>query len=188
MTEALKERYYTYEEWLSWDEDVRAELVDGVLYMMALPVQRHQKILGELYGQLWQYLKGKPCRVFPAPFGVRLDATKETALEPDIVIVCDKTKLEGNICLGAPDMIIEILSPSSIKMDNVIKHRLYQKAEVREYWIVDPEHDLLQAGVLHEGKYTTSMFDKNDKAPVSILEGCEIDLSEVFNEEWIVSL
>ena len=177
------ERYYTFEDWLSWDESVRAEIIDGELVMMAPPVQKHQGVLGELHGQLWQFLKGKPCKVFPAPFGVRLFAEKNTVTEPDIVVVCDKGKLDGKICNGAPDLVIEILSPSTARHDRIVKFRLYQQAGVPEYWIVDPDAGLLQACVLVNGEYVTRMYDENDVVPVHVLEGCEINLGDVFEDE-----
>ena len=181
--EALKERYYTYEEWLSWDESVRAELYDGILVMLAQPSQRHQRILSELNGQLWQYLKGKPCEVYPAPFGVRLFENEDTAFEPDIVVVCDKSKLGGKTYVGAPDMIIEILSPSTARIDRGIKFRKYLKAGVREYWIVDPELNLLQVNILSDKKYIISIYDSDEVAPVHILDGCEINLADVFRDD-----
>ena len=179
--EPLKKEYYTFEEWLSWDENVRAELHDGALIMMAPPSQTHQSILSELHGQIWQFLKGKPCKVFPAPFGVKLCDFEDTVFEPDIVVICDKTKLDGKIFHGAPDMVIEILSPSTERADRVYKFRKYQKAGVREYWIVDPNLNLLQVSVLNEGDYITTVYDQNDIAPVTVLEGCDINLAEVFN-------
>lgn len=181
--EPIRKEYYTVEDWLSWDEDVRAELYEGSLIMLAQPTVRHQSVLSELHGQLWQFLKGKPCSVYPAPFGVRLFDNEDTAFEPDIVVVCDKSKLDDRICRGAPDLVIEILSPSTAKMDRGMKYRKYQQAGVREYWIVDPDLNLLQAGVLHDGKYITTMYEAEDIAPVAILEGCEINLAEVFSEE-----
>ena len=178
--DAMRIETYTYEEWLLWDEGVRAELYDGELVMMAPPSQRHQEIISELNGQLWQFLKGKQCKVFPAPFGVRLNADENTVFEPDIIVVCDMTKLDGKICNGAPDLVIEVLSPSTAKTDRNYKYRKYQQAGVREYWIVDPELDLLQAGVMRDGSYVTTVYDAEDNAPVSVLTGCIIDLSEVF--------
>jgi len=181
--EPLRDKRYTVEEWLSWDEDVRAELHEGSLVMMAPPSRRHQSILMELSAQLWQFLKGKPCKVFPAPFGVRLSDDEDTALEPDIVVVCDVSKLGDRICHGAPDMVIEILSPSTARIDRVVKFRKYQQAGVKEYWIVDPDLNLLHACVLKDGAYVMSVFEPEDIAPVTVLEGCEINLSDVFGEE-----
>ena len=179
----LKKEYYTFDEWLSWDEDVRAELCDGTLIMMAPPSQKHQRLLSELHGQLWQFLKGTSCKVFPAPFGVRLNEYEDTVFEPDIVVICDKSKLDGKIFSGAPDLVVEILSPSTARMDRGVKYRKYQQAGVREYWIIDPELNLLQTAILSDGKYISSVYEETDIAPVSVLEGCEINLTEVFNEE-----
>ena len=121
--------------------------------------------------------------MFPAPFGVRLNDKEDTVFEPDIVVVCDKSKLDGKICRGAPDLVIEIISPSSARMDRVYKYRKYQQAGVREYWIVDPEANFVQTGVLKGGEYITTMYDAEDKAPVFILEGFEIDLADVFRDD-----
>jgi len=181
--EPMRKEYYTIKEWLSWDESVRAELYEGLLIMMAPPTQRHQGMLMELAAQLHAFLKNKPCKVFPAPFGVRLYDDEDTVFEPDIVVVCDKSKLDGKICNGAPDLIIEIVSPSSERMDRIYKYRKYQQAGVREYWLLEPKLNLLQAGVLKDGAYITTVYDAEDKAPVSVLEGCIIDLADVFSEE-----
>jgi len=178
-----EKEYYTYEQWLSWDEDVRAELYEGLLIMMAPPSQQHQEVSIELASQLHAFLKGKPCKVFHAPFGVRLSESEDTVFEPDIVVVCDKSKLDGKICQGAPDLIIEILSPSTERMDRVYKYRKYQEAGVREYWIMDPILKVLQAGVLKDGAYIVKIYEPEDIAPVTVLEGCLINLKDVFAEE-----
>ena len=182
VNEALPnyERRYTFNDWLSMDDNIRAELYEGTLITLTAPNQKHQQILSEMHGQLWQFLKNKPCKVFPAPFGVRLNEKEDTVVEPDIIVVCDMDKLDGKVCIGAPDLVIEILSPSTAKRDMLIKYRLYQKAGVREYWIIDPEIDLVQVGVLSAGSYITSVYGSTDKVPVHILENFEIDLSEVF--------
>jgi Uma2 family endonuclease len=180
MSDALKKEYYCYEDWLALDDDVRAELVDGEVYLMAPPAQRHQEILMELSRQLANFLHGKPCKVFPAPFGVRLAKTEDTVFEPDIVVVCDKTKLNGKICDGVPDLVVEIISPSSSRYDRLFKFNRYLRAGVREYWIVDDITETLQVNSLENGKYTAAMYGKGDTVPVGVLPGCDIDLSEVF--------
>ena len=181
--DALSEdKYYTVEEWLTWDESIRSELHDGKLIMLSQPVARHQKVLGELFGQLWLFLKGKPCDVYVAPFGVRLFENEDTAFEPDIVVICDKSKLD-RIYTGAPDLVIEILSPSTARMDKLHKFRKYQKAGVKEYWIVDAEDNYIQASVLKDGSYITTMHGAEDIAPVTVLDGCEINLADVFEDE-----
>ena len=179
----LKKDYNSFEEWLSWDEDVRAELHDGMLVMRALPSRRHQDISGYVFHRLYSFLEGKSCKVYHAPFGVRLTSSEDTVFEPDIVVVCDKTKLGDSICHGAPDLIMEILSPSTERADRVVKFKKYQKAGVREYWILDPKLNVLQVNTLTDNGYITTMYDQDDIAPVSILEGCKINLAEVFTEE-----
>ena len=185
------EKYYTYADVLSWDEDVRAEIIDGDLYMMAEPSTDHQIISGELFGQIWTFLRDKPCQVFAAPFGVRLfeqegDAPSnvKTVLEPDISVVCDKKKLDKRGCKGAPDFVIEILSPSNERHDRLVKFNLYQRAKVREYWIVDPRSSTVEVMLPDEnGKLTISeVYSRKDTAPVTVLPGCMIDLAKVFPE------
>jgi len=185
VREALPDykRLYTVEDYNSWDESVRCELYEGALIVAEAPTQRHQGILVEIMGQLWLFLKNKPCKVFPAPFSVKLFENEETLFEPDIVVICDESKLGGKNFDGAPDMVIEILSPSTARLDKKLKYQKYQKAGVREYWIVDPERNLLEANVLVNDNYILTIYDENDKAPVHILNGLEINLNEVFDEE-----
>jgi Uma2 family endonuclease len=182
MSDALKKDFYSYEDWLEMDEQVRVELVDGEVYLMATPEQQHQEILGEIYRQLANFLKGKPCKVFPAPFGVRLSQHEDTVFEPDIVIVCDPdhSKLNGKICDGVPDMVVEILSPSSIRHDRLVKFNRYLHAGVREYWIVDGETNSVQVNTLENGRYITAMYSDTDTVPVGVLEGCVLTLADVF--------
>ena len=121
METIRKEKLYTFSDWLAWPEGERWEIIDGVAYMMAPPSIRHQGISVELCGQLREFLKDKACKVYPA-IGVRLDSDGDTVFEPDISIVCDKSKLaDGKVCNGAPDMIIEILSPSTAGVDKLEK-------------------------------------------------------------------
>ena len=184
VNEALPDynKLYTVEDYHSWDENFRAELYEGALIVSEAPSVQHQRILMEISSQLHTYLKGKPCEVFPSPFAVRLFDNEETIFEPDIVVVCDKSKLDKRRCNGPPDMIIEILSPTTARMDKKLKFGKYQKSGVKEYWIIDPVLNLLEANVLVNNKYTTTIYDENEKAPVFILEGLEIDLAEVFAE------
>jgi Uma2 family endonuclease len=178
------ERQYAYTDLLEWDEDVRAELHDGKVVMMPPPFRVHQGIMIELVLQLGNFLKGKKCKVYAAPFGVRLfpkkDRSDDTVFEPDIVVICDKEKLDERGCNGAPDLVIEITSPSTARYDRIYKLRKYEQAGVREYWIVDPETKSVQVFILETGRFVASGFDETEKATVSVLEGCEIDLQAVF--------
>jgi len=185
--EALrKERreYFTYADYRTWDDNKRYELIDGVPYLMSpAPFLAHQEIAGEFFGQLRDFLKGKPCKVFIAPVDVRLNADKldDTVVQPDILVVCDRSKLDGKSVQGAPDFIIEILSPSTSKQDVIVKFNKYMQAGVREYWIVDPENKSVVAHILKDGIYMTRAYDENNEAvPVLVLEGCTINLKEVF--------
>ena len=148
---------YTFADCLTWDERERIEIIDGEAFMMAAPSRIHQEICFEIGRQLGNYLEGKPCKVYPAPFGVRLfeqDGDRpedvDTMVEPDLSVVCDRSKLDKYGCKGAPDMVIEVLSPSTQRHDQLVKLNLYQQAGVQEYWIVDPENRtvrvLLQTG------------------------------------------
>jgi Uma2 family endonuclease len=180
-----KERpVYTYADMCEWDEDFRAEIIDGELYMMATPMRLHQDISGELFGQLRDFLKGKSCKVYTAPFGVRLfpraDQSDDTVVEPDITVVCDPSKLDEYGCNGAPDLIIEILSPSTARYDRVLKFRKYLEAGVREYWIVYPDEKTVDVHILDNDRYVTTTYDGTDEAPVSALAGCVITLKDVF--------
>ena len=178
----LEKESYTYADFCKWDDDERWELIDGVPYAMAPPSRFHQSICGNLGGQLWQFLKGKPCKVYNAPIGVRLNAaaSDNTVLQPDIVVVCDHSKLDSAGIIGAPDMVVEVLSPSTARRDRLDKLLEYQKAGVREYWIVDPETRTLSAHLLENGKYTIYAYGDTATVAVSVLEGCEISLPEVF--------
>jgi len=186
LSQSKKEEYYTYADYLGWDENFRAELHDGELVMMSPPLRVHQGIVTQLVYQLESYLKGKKCKVYPAPFAVRLFPEKDDSdtmvFEPDIVVVCDSEKLDAKGCNGPPDLVIEIISPSTAKYDRIYKFRKYQKAGVREYWIVDPETKSAQVCILENGRYVVSAYDETEKVPVFVLDGCEIDLPEVFAE------
>jgi Uma2 family endonuclease len=183
-TEALKQERYTYADVLEWDETVRAEIIDGELYMMAPPARLHQDISRELFGQLYNYLDGKPCKIYAAPFGVRLfpkeDRSDDTFVEPDIAVICDSSKLDDWGCSGAPDLIIEIISPSNSRHDRLVKFQKYLAAGVREYWIVDPEARTVEVHILDRGRYVTAVYDETDTVPVTVLPGCAINLAKVF--------
>ncbi|MDR1306872.1 MAG: Uma2 family endonuclease [Treponema sp.] len=193
-------RKYSYADVLEWDESVRAEIINGELFMMAPPLTRHQRILMKLSAKLYVFLDSKPCEVFPAPFGVRLfprdDLSDDTLVEPDITVVCDPGKIDDRGCNGAPDLIIEILSPSNRRHDQLRKFNLYLDAGVKEYWVVDPEQESVQVHVLRGDRYTTAVYalPREEKelppalakvevasvVPAFVLPGLNIDLRDVF--------
>ena len=176
-------RHYTYSDYISWDDDVRYELIDGTPYMMSSPSQIHQEIVARFTQKLMNFLEGKPCKIYPAPFDVRLNADKgdDIVVQPDILVVCDMSKLDGKACVGAPDMIIEILSPSTAQQDKITKLNLYRTARVREYWIVDPDSKSVHIFLLKDNEYFVEAYANPDTAPVHVLEGCDINLLEIFD-------
>lgn len=191
MALPVKKARYTFADCLAWDENERIEIIDGEVFMMATPSRIHQKISGELFRQLANYLEGKKCEVYPAPFAVRLferDGDRpedaDTVVEPDISVVCGRSKLDRYGCKGAPDLIVEILSPSSLRHDRLVKLNLYQRAGVREYWIVDPENRSVMVFLPDRSGFFKLCEDygREDVAKVSVLDGCFIELSKVFSE------
>ena len=185
-----QEARYTLADALTWDEQDHIELIDGYPMMMSPPVRVHQKVSMSLSTQLDNYLTGKTCEVYAAPFAVRLfeqdgDSPEDvdTMVEPDITVVCDPSKLDDIGCKGAPDLVMEILSPSTQRHDKLTKFNLYQRAGVQEYWIIDPRDKSVQVFVLEDGHYTAKDFGTaGDKLKVNVLEDCTIDLAKVFPE------
>lgn len=175
---------YTYFDYVKWDDDTRWELINGVPYMMASPNHVHQEILMALSSELHQFLKGKPCKVYPAPLDVRLSHKKkdDNVVQPDIVILCDKNKLDDRSITGVPDMIIEILSPSNPSHDTLRKLNLYRKYGVGEYWIVRPDDKIVYVHILKDGEYNVTTYERADSVPVKTLEGCTINLADIFTE------
>ena len=186
---AQKEESYSYADLLAWEDDPsRYELYDGQPVALASPSDIHQRISMSLSVQLGGYLLGKKCRVYAAPFDVRLFEEKsdspqsvKTVLQPDLSVVCDPDKVDRHGIHGAPDMVIEILSPATARSDRIVKYDLYQQAGVREYWIVDPETRTVSVHTLEDGAYYSAVvYTAGMSVPVGILEDCTIDLSQVF--------
>jgi len=173
---------YSYTDYLKWDDGVRRELIDGKIYLMAGPNWRHQKVSGNLYEQFKAFLKGKECEVYYAPLDVRLnaDTLDNTVVQPDLMIICDNSILDEESIKGAPDMVVEILSPSTADYDRTTKFNMYLQAGIKEYWIVDPVTQSLVVNILANNRYITHVYVNKETVPVHILEGCVIDLSEVF--------
>ncbi|GHU61219.1 hypothetical protein AGMMS49983_00550 [Clostridia bacterium] len=181
-----KEEYFTYADYLTWSDDVRYELVEGAPYMMSPgPNRIHQKISGLLLRQLGNYLEGKSCEVYAAPFDVRLNANEEddTVVQPDILVVCDPSKLDDKACVGAPDLIAEILSSSTYRHDRTTKFRLYEKYGVKEYWIVNPDTATVEKYVLKNGQYVRSFDDDEYRVRVEVLDDCIVDFTSVFKPD-----
>ena len=189
MPLSQEEKKYTYADYLTYPEDERWEIIDGIPYMQAAPTPIHQEILMELSKQIANYLTGKPCKIYPAPFSVRLPQGHEkdeneikTIVEPGISIICDKSKIDDKGCNGTPDMIIEIISPSSIKKDRFVKFNLYEKAGVKEYWIVEPDQKLVSVFLLQKNERFSrpEMYTEEDSINVSIFPDLIIDLNALW--------
>ncbi len=155
---------FTYADYALWPEDQRWELIDGVAYAMTGPIRIHQKIVTQLSRQIANYLLGKPCEVYVAPFDIRLPRNNEaddqvdTVVQPDISVICDPAKLDRAGCRGAPDWIIEVLSPSTTLRDMNTKRSLYEQHGVQEYWIIHPEEKWVMVYLLN----AQGMYDKPD--------------------------
>lgn len=170
---------YTEDDYYNLGEDVRAELIDGRFYYMAAPSRLHQTILSELHTVINNYIKSKggTCRVYPAPFAVKLFNDSENIVEPDISVICDRDKLTDKGCTGAPDWIIEIASPTNPRHDYIAKLNLYSNAGVREYWIVDPRYNKVHVYSMENGDFTVNEYSFNDTVKAGIYEDFHIDFS-----------
>jgi len=197
-----KQKLYTYADLLTWPENERWELIDGVPYLngvaygdpdsphaMASPNRKHQAILVNLIWKFKEHLKDKVCEVYVVPFDVWLfanadkrdDDNDKTVVQPDLLIVCDLNKLEdGKGVKGAPDLVVEILSPSNSHHDTTIKFKKYREAAVPEIWFIDPDYSNIQVFRIKGGKYSVDFYNAEDIVPVGILPGFEINMNDIF--------
>ncbi len=175
-----KEHLHTIDDIYSLPEGQRAELIDGDMYMMAPPSRIHQKLVMQLSRIISNYIADKSgsCEVYPAPFAVFLEADNKTYVEPDISVICDRDKLNDKGCVGAPDWIIEIVSPSSQRMDYLTKLFKYRTAGIREYWIVDPKKELVLV-YSFEGDEDFSSFSFSEPAPSEIFQDLSICIDDL---------
>ena len=183
---------YTYADYLTWMDDVRRELIDGLINMMAGTSRKHADVSRNIAFDLNTYLKKNrcDCKVYYAPIDVLLPKNGETdndkiydVVQPDIFVVCGEWKGGDNAFLGAPDMVVEILSPSNRKKDLIKKFLLYQEAAVREYWIADPKVKSVTVYIMQDdGEFNDGeVYQPGEKVPVHILNGHTIDLNDIFN-------
>ncbi len=187
---AKKEKMSTYEDYLGWPANERWEIIHGVAYnMAAAPSRFHQQVSWELARQIGNFLKGGKCKGYSAPFTVRLPNPDEAdneitdVAEPDIVVVCDPDKLDDEGCRGAPDFIVEILSPSTSLRDHRDKLEMYERHGVKEYWIIDPIHKVVIVRRLgQDGKYGMPLIHaEKGNLEVLTLPGLTVDLDAVFD-------
>lgn len=182
------EQIYTYKEYLNWPEGERWEIFEGIPYMQAAPSWQHQAISRELIIQFGNYLKEKSCNVFSSPFDLVLtndtdEKESRNVFQPDLLVVCDSSKLISTGYVGVPNLIVEIVSPSTARNDKFYKFNIYEKFGVREYWIIEPDIKLVSVFTLNEDKRygRPQIYSELDKVKVQVLENLEIDLSDVFN-------
>ncbi len=183
----LNTQHYRYGDYLTWPDDARYELIDGEAYLMApAPDLPHQDIAGEVYFQLRQGLKGKPCRAFIAPVDVRLPRADEsddqidTVVQPDVFVVCDPGKLDRRGVRGAPDWILEVLSPSTASHDQIKKRQLYERHGVKEYWLVHPVDKVLTIYRREHGGYgKPDLFELTGQSTIASLDDLPITWDEL---------
>ena len=180
---------YTYADYLQWQFEERLELFRGRIIKLSAPNTKHQQISRNLFVPIVTFLKNKKCQAFSAPFDVRLpvknkkkDNEVTTVVQPDICIVCDETKIDTRGCCGAPDLVVEILSPGNSHKEVKLKFELYEEAGVKEYWIVYPEEESLAVFLLNEnGKYDgAALYAGKDKIKSKAVPGLIIDTKEIF--------
>ena len=188
LAKSLNEKF-SYADYLSWPDDEKLEIIEGVAYGMSPePAREHQRVSAIIFAKIYNFLSGKECEVYFAPFDVRLAETEdavdeeiETVVQPDIIVVCDQNKLDKRGCLGAPDITVEILSPSTSYKDQTEKLLLYEKHCVKEYWIVNPDAKYVMIYHLEGVKYGKPEYlTANDTFESMVLDGLKMDLSEVW--------
>jgi len=186
---ALDNKTYTYADYLKFADDEPVEIIDGRISAMSpAPSRIHQEIITEILVELRNYIKSNngPCKVYPAPFDVILKKDNEDVryskniIQPDISVICDKTKLTDNGCSGSPDMIVEVVSPGNPRNDYIKKLSLYEEFKVKEYWIVNPmEKNILVYILTHDGYGAPKVYTFNDKIKVNIYDDLEIDFKSL---------
>ena len=182
---------YSYANYLNWLFDDRVELIKGKIFKMSpAPSRLHQEISRNIFLKIGNFLQDQPCKVYCAPFDVRFpkeskaDRDVYTVLQPDICIICDKRKLDDRGCIGAPDLVIEILSPGNTKVELLHKYQVYQEFGVKEYWVVSQSDQSILIYTLNEyGKFQPSkIFTLNEKITSTVLPGFELALDDVFGD------
>ncbi|KUO76934.1 MAG: hypothetical protein APF81_24730 [Desulfosporosinus sp. BRH_c37] len=189
MPLSKKERKYTYADYLAFPDDERWEIIDGVPYMQSVPTWQHQRISGELFRQISNYLLHKACEVFASPFDLCLlneevkDEDVQNVYQPDLLVICDKSQLKGTGSFGVPRLVIEVTSPSTAKNDRLLKFNIYEKFGVKEFWIVEPDMKLVSVFILQDNnRYgRTELYTEKDQVKVSIFPDLVIDLNTVFD-------
>jgi Uma2 family endonuclease len=177
--------YADYEKWSENSE--RCEIIDGVIVAMSAPSRAHQFAVGEIFGEMRNFFKGRKCTPYVAPVDVRLfpKGLDDTVVQPDIVVICDPKKFsDGKSCQGAPDLIVEVISKTTLKQDRLVKFRKYEQAGVLEYWLVDPTNYVVEIFVLEANRFVSfDIFDEADEFITSrLFEGLKIRTADIFEK------
>jgi Uma2 family endonuclease len=180
---------YTYADYLRWTIEERLELIKGKIFKMSpAPSSTHQRVSQWLNKELLLFLDGKKCEVFAAPFDVRLPRKSKrdediiTVVQPDLCVVCDPSKIDKRGCIGAPDIVVEILSPSNTRKELKNKYEVYEEAGIKEYWIVSPQDHSFLVYTLKDGRYVPSrLMAEGDVVTSAVLEGFSLDLEKLFS-------
>ena len=176
---------YSYADYLGWKIKERVELLKGKILEMSAPSPIHQEISGNLQGALFVFLKNSRCKLYTAPFDVRFPQKGEsqvyTVVQPDLCVVCDLEKIDSKGCVGAPDLLVEILSPGNSKKEMKSKFALYQEEGVREYWIVDPERELVFVYVAENKKFRPTLPITDDYVRSTIFPNFSIHTADIFH-------
>ena len=177
---------YTYAEYLLWQFEERVELLKGKLFKMSAPSPAHQVVQSNLNIELGLYFRNQKCQIYPAPFDVRLPAKGETGdaihtvVQPDLCVVCDRTKIDSRGCIGAPDLVIEIISPGNSKKELKQKFKLYEEAGVREYWVIHSTEEYVIVNVLENNHYKTLSPIVDDEVHSVIFPTLKVHTKEIF--------
>jgi Uma2 family endonuclease len=175
---------YTYADYLTWKFQERVELIFGKIFRMSpAPTSKHQHAVTVITATIFQFLKGRACKVFPAPFDVMLplENVKNNVVQPDVTVICNPSIITAKGCEGVPDVVVEIVSKSSVTRDLHEKYKLYELAGVREYWVVHPQDKTLIIFLLEDGQYKPAKpLTKGDVAASTVLPGLTVDLDELF--------
>ena len=190
LSDLDQNKSYSYADYLTWRFDEFVEIIKGKIFRMSpAPASDHQYVSGNLHGLFWNMFRKHNCRLFVAPFDVRLprkstefqDEMIYTVLQPDLCIICDPTKIDKRGCLGSPDLVVEILSPYTAKKDLDEKFHAYEEAGVKEYWIVNAESKVVSIYLLKDSQYQLSKhYDDKGSIPLNIFEGFTVEWEEVF--------
>ncbi|MBX2905148.1 MAG: Uma2 family endonuclease [Taibaiella sp.] len=190
LTDLDLNKTYTYADYFKWKFEERVELIRGRIFKMSpAPSRKHQQLVGAFYFELRKFLSNHSCNVYVAPFDVRLPRRSKddqdiiTVVQPDICVICDASKLDDRGCLGAPDIVVEILSPGNNAKELKNKYDIYEESGVKEYWVVSAQDETFTKHTLENGRYVPSRaMVAGDIVTTPILPGFELDLAKIFED------